>query len=84
MERAVGKNENLERFKLESLKLESFAEVGKNSVELERTRRRLKEPSEVGKNSAKLERTRRSLKEPSEVRKFLLKLESFAEVGKFR
>ena len=74
MERAVGKNENLERFKLESLKLESFER---------RTRRRLKEPSEVGKNSAKLERTRRSWKEPSEVRKFLLKLESFAEVGKF-
>ena len=30
MERAVGKNEKLENFKLKSLKLESFAEVGKN------------------------------------------------------
>ena len=29
MEREVEKNENLESFKLESLKLESFTEVGK-------------------------------------------------------
>ena len=60
MERVVGKNENLESFKLESLNSESFAEVGKNSAKLERTRRRLKEPSEVAKNPAKLERTERS------------------------
>ena len=55
MERAVGKNENLESFKLESLKLESFAEVGKNSAKLERTRRSWKEPSEVRKFLLKLE-----------------------------
>ena len=30
--RVVGKNETLESFELESLKLESFAEVGKNQV----------------------------------------------------
>jgi len=48
LERAVGKNEKLENFK-ESLKLESFAEVGKNRAKLERTERSWKEPSEVGK-----------------------------------
>ena len=31
-ERAVGKNDKLESFKLESLKLETCAEVGKNQV----------------------------------------------------
>ena len=35
--RVVGKNEKLESFKLESLKLKSFAEVGKSQVKLERT-----------------------------------------------
>ena len=39
MERAVGKNEKLER----------FAEVGKSQAKLERTERSWKEPSEVGK-----------------------------------
>ena len=39
MKRAVGKNEKLDIFKLESLKLESFAEVGKNRLKLERTER---------------------------------------------
>ena len=43
--RVVWKNE-----KLESFKLESFAEVGKSQA-------KLKEPSKVGKNRAKLERT---------------------------
>ena len=42
MERAVGKNEKLESFNLESLKLESFCLSWK-------------EPSEVGKNGAKLQ-----------------------------
>ena len=40
----------LERFKLESLKLESFAEVGKSPAKLERTKLSWKEPIEVGKN----------------------------------
>ena len=43
------KNEKLERFKLESLKLESFC-------------LNWKEPSEVEKNRAKLQRTKRSWK----------------------
>ena len=46
--RVVGKNEKMKSLKLESLKLEIFAEVGKNSA-------KLKEPGEVGKNRAKLE-----------------------------
>ena len=50
LERAVGKNE-----KLESFKLESCAEVGKNPAKLERTERSWKEPSEVGKFELKLE-----------------------------
>ena len=57
MERAVGKNEKLESFKLESLKLK-------------RAKRSWKEPSEVGKNRLKLERTERSWKASFEVRKF--------------
>ena len=44
LERAVGTNEKLESFKLESLKLE-------------RAKRNWKGPIEVGKNRAKLERT---------------------------
>ena len=60
MERSVGKNEKLESFKFESLKLESFAEVGKRQAKLERTERSWKEPIEVGKNRAKLERIERS------------------------
>ena len=55
MERVVGKNENLESFKMESLNSESFAEVGKNSAKIERTKRSCKEPGEIGKNRAKLE-----------------------------
>ena len=35
--RVVGKNEKVESYELESLKLESFTEVGKNQVKLERT-----------------------------------------------
>ena len=62
MERAVGKNEKLESFKLGSLKLESLAVVGKSQAKLERTERSWKEPIEVGKNRAKLERTERSWK----------------------
>ena len=50
MERAVGKNEKLECFKLESLKLESFTAVGKTQAELERPKRSCKDPGEVGKN----------------------------------
>ena len=42
LERAVGKNEKLESYQLESLKLESFCLSWK-------------EPSEVGKNPTKLE-----------------------------
>ena len=72
LERAVGKNE-----KLESPKLDSFAEVGKSLAKLESF-------GEVGKNRVELERTKRIWKEPSEVEKLLLKLESFAEVGKLR
>ena len=70
LERAVGKNEKLESFKLESLKFESLPK-------LERTERSWKEPSEVGKNPAKLESFFLSWK-------VSLKLESFAAVGKFR
>ena len=40
-------NEKLEIFKLESLKLESFAEVEKSQVKLERTTRSSKEPNVV-------------------------------------
>ena len=57
MEKAVGKNEKLESFKLESLKLE-------------RDKRNWKEPIEVGKNRGKLERTERSWKASFEVGKF--------------
>ena len=71
LERAIGKNERMEGFKLESLKLESFAEDGKSQAKLERTDWSWKEPNEVGKNRAKLE-------------SLILELESFAEVGKFR
>ena len=67
LERAVGKNEKLENFK-ESLKLESFAEVGKNRAKLEGTDR-------SWKVSLKLE----SL---AEVGKFWLKFESLNELGK--
>ena len=49
MERALGKNEKLESFKFESLKLESLAEVGKSQAKLERTERSWKESSEIGK-----------------------------------
>ena len=62
---------------MESLKLESFAEVEKSQAKLQK-------PSEVGKDPAKLETTERNWKEPSDVEKFLLELESFAAVGKFR
>ena len=55
MERAVGKNEKLESFKLESPKLESSAEVGKIQAKLERTERSWKDPIEVGKIELKLE-----------------------------
>ena len=47
--REVGKGSWKESFKLESLKLESFAEVGKSQAKLERTERSWKEPSEVEK-----------------------------------
>ena len=47
--RVVGKNETVESFELESLKLESFTEVGKNQVKLERTERSWKEPIKVEK-----------------------------------
>ena len=70
MERAVGKHEKLESFKLESLKLE-------------KAKRNWKEPIEVGKNRAKLERTERSWKVFFLSWKVSLKLESFAAVGKF-
>ena len=75
MKRAVGKNEKLERFNLESLKLESFAEVGKSQAKLERTEQSWKEPSEVGKLLLKLESF-------AAVGKFWLKLESLNELGK--
>ena len=57
--RVVGKGNWKERevgsFKLESLKLESFAEVGKSQAKLERTERSWKEPCDVGKFLLKLE-----------------------------
>ena len=57
MERAVGKNEKLEKFKLESFRLswKEPSEVGKNEQSW-------KEPSKVEKNRAKLERAERSWK----------------------
>ena len=67
---------------MESLKLESFTEVGKSQAKLERTEQSWKEPSEVGKNQAKLERTKRSEKVSLEVGKFWLKLESLNGLGK--
>ena len=45
----VGKNEKLESFKLQSQKLESFAEVGKSQAKLEKNERSWKKPIEVGK-----------------------------------
>ena len=63
MERAVGKNEKLESFKLESLKFDSFAEVGKSQAKLERTERSWKASFEIGK-------FRRSWKVLAEVGKF--------------
>ena len=69
MERAVGKNEKVESFKLQSLKFESFAGVGQSQAKLERTERSWKEPIGVGRNRPKLES--------------FFKLESFAEVSKF-
>ena len=47
LERAVGKNEKLESFKLESPEFESFAEVGKSQAKLERTDRSWKFSFEV-------------------------------------
>ena len=55
MDRAVGKNKELENLKLESSKFESFAEVGKTQEKLERTERSKKEPTEIGKLLLKLE-----------------------------
>ena len=75
MERAVGRNEKLESFKLESPKLE-------------RAKRNWKEPIEVGKNRAKLKSFFRSkkvslkLESFAAVGKFWLKLESLNELGK--
>ena len=77
LEKAVRKNE-----KLESLELESFAEVGKSLTKLERTQRSWKEPSEVGKNRVKLERTERSWNASFEVGKFWLRLASLNQLGK--
>ena len=57
MERAVGKHEKSESFKLESLKLESFVEVGKGKAKLEITERSWKVQSAVGKLGLKLEST---------------------------
>ena len=57
LERAVGKNEKLESFKLESLKLK-------------RAKRSWKEPSEVGKNRLKLESFFLKLETFAEVGKF--------------
>ena len=37
LKRAVGKDEKLQNFKFYNLKLESFAEIGKNQVKMERT-----------------------------------------------
>ena len=59
MERAVEKNEKLESFQLESLKLE-------------RGKRNWKELIEVGKNRAKFERTSRNWKVLAEVGKFII------------
>ena len=67
MERAVGKNEKLESFKWESLKLESFADFGKSLAKLERTER-------SWKVSLKLESV-------AAVGKFWLKMKSLNELG---
>ena len=76
MERAVGKNEKLESFKLERLMLESFAKVGKSQAKLERTGRSWKELSEVRKFLLKLESF-------AEVGKFRCNWKGLGEVGKF-
>ena len=64
MERVSGKND-----KLESLKLESFGEVGKNQAKLEKAKRSWKVSSEIVK-------FRCSWKVLAEVGRFCLKLES--------
>ena len=76
MERAVGKNEKLECFKLESLKFESFAEVGKTQAKLEITERSWKEPSEVEKLLLKLDSF-------GEVGKIRCSRKALAEIAKF-
>ena len=63
-ERVVERNDKLESFKLENLKLDIFCSSWK-------------EPSEVGKNRDKLERTEPNWIEWSEVEKNRVKLESF-------
>ena len=65
----IAKNEKLESFNLESLRLKSFCLSWK-------------EPSEVGKDRAKLERFERNWEVSSAVGKFWVKLESFNELGK--
>ena len=47
--RVVGKNEKLESLKLDSPKLESFAEVGKSQAKFERTERNWKVSVQVGR-----------------------------------
>ena len=85
---AVSWSLKLKSFNLESLKLESFAEVGKSQTKLERTKRSWEEPSEVGKNRAKLKRTDRTWQVSFEVGKFRwswkvsLQSESLNELGK--
>ena len=65
---------------MESLKLESFAEVaGKSQAKLERTDWSWKKPSKVGKNRAKLE----SFAEVGKFGKFRRSWKVLAEVGKF-
>ena len=73
---AVSWSFKLKSFNLESLKLGSFAEVGKSQTKLERTKRSWEEPSEVGKNRTKLKRTDRTWQVSFELGKLSLKLES--------
>ena len=85
MERAVGKNEKLESFKLESLKLERAKRSWKEPSEIGKNRLKLERFAAVGKfllklksfklESLKLERARRNWKESIEVGKNRAKLE---------
>ena len=75
MERAVGKNEKLEKLSWKVRNEIGTIEVGKFGPKLESSRRSWKVRAEVGKLGLKLENT-------TEVGKFKLNLENLNEVGK--